>query len=164
MSHSPSTRTKRFWERVNKDGPVCATVGTKCWVWLGQKTLGYGFISINLHNIGCHRYSWGLHNGPIPSGLCVLHKCDNRACINPDHLFLGTKTENTADCVAKQRQARGERNRHAKLTEGQVLEIRRRRLTEGPTKLAKEYGVTYTTIRRIVKGERWKYMEVLSSL
>ena len=77
----------------------------KCWNWQGAICVGYGSIGDNNGRRGTHRYSWELSNGPIPKGLCVLHKCDNRQCVNPDHLFLGTKGDNNRDRVKKGRDA-----------------------------------------------------------
>lgn len=81
-----------FWSKVDKTG--------ECWVWVaGRFVTGYGAY----RNQGAHRVSWGLMNGPIPAGLFVLHRCDNPPCVRPDHLFLGTHTDNMHDKVAKGR-------------------------------------------------------------
>ena len=70
-----------------------------------------------------HRVAWALFRGPIPKGMCVLHYCDNRPCCNPDHLYLGTNANNTADMLARGRESRGERSGQAKLTETQARDI-----------------------------------------
>lgn len=106
----------RFWNRVDKDGPVIYEHLGKCWVWMGKLSRdgkGYGGLgnaTKRRKNMPVHRYSWRLHHGKIPAGMCVCHKCDNPPCVNPDHLFLGTYADNIADCVRKGRQAKGERN------------------------------------------------------
>lgn len=92
----------RFWSKVNKNGPIHPIVG-QCWVWIGACNKNYGNIKINKKFNYSHRVSWELHNGPIPNGMCVLHHCDNSLCVNPKHLFLGTKYDNTHDCINKGR-------------------------------------------------------------
>ena len=131
---------------------------------------GYGRLQIGRVAALAHRVSWEISNGPIPPGQHVLHHCDNRGCVNPTHLFLGTNADNRADCVAKGRQrgAKGERNTKAKLTTEQVAEIRAAyvpapighpRRGDPPrsiTVLAERYGVTRSQIYHIVRGWNWK--------
>lgn len=106
-----------------------------------------------------HRLSWFIHNGPIPKHLFVCHKCDNRACVNPKHLFLGTADDNVQDAVRKGRMARGETSGTHKLTEKQVLEIRKRvKNGEKQLPLAAEYGVQGPAIFKIVHRERWRHL------
>lgn len=133
---------------------------TSCWEWGGTLVQGYGIIGARVLNIGhnkitgkhflAHRVAWFFANGPIPESLCVLHKCDNRKCCNPNHLFIGTMLDNIRDMNNKGR------NRHS-LTAAQVLNIRQARQRRVPCyKLAKKYGVTTSTIRRISCGKIWK--------
>jgi hypothetical protein len=109
-------------------------------------------------------YIWVLHNGNIDEHICVLHKCDNPPCVNPDHLFLGTVLDNNADMVSKARQQRGEAHYQAILTEDQVRSIksnyRRYSRTNSCNALARKYGVTPKTINAIINGENWKHVEV----
>lgn len=88
---------ERFWERVSR--------GDGCWEYQGEIiNTGYGTVRIgDGKHILAHRYSWMVSHGPIPEGLKVLHHCDNKKCVRPDHLFLGTLSDNTQDCIAKGR-------------------------------------------------------------
>lgn len=128
-----------------------------CWLWTGELSCkGYGIMKISGKQCRAHRVSWGLHRGDIPDGQYVLHRCDTPACVNPDHLFLGTVADNNADMTTKGRQARqpGEANGRAKLTLAQVSDIvKDRRLLR---EIAKDYGVHSTTISMIRLGKRWK--------
>ena len=101
---------ERFWPKVNKDGPIHPTLGTRCWLWTaGTNGHGYGAFHPGPGRRGmgkAHRISWTIANGPIPDGLGVLHRCDNPPCVNPAHLFLGTDQENHRDMDAKGRHGR----------------------------------------------------------
>ncbi len=114
--------------------------------------------------VGAHRFSWELHFGPVPGGLLVCHRCDNRRCVNPGHLFLGTAADNTADMIAKGRGnwARGEAHGASKLSESDVVDIRELHDVEGfsQTTLACAFGVTHVAIWRIVRGKRWAHVVV----
>ena len=96
------TVKERFWDKVEKS--------SGCWMWLGSKgSHGYGQTSNRGGYILAHRMSWELAYGTIPTGMCVLHKCDNRECVNPNHLFIGTKSDNTQDMMRKGRNYTGVR-------------------------------------------------------
>jgi hypothetical protein len=143
-----------------------------CHVFVGASTpFGYGVLSVNDRQSYAHRVSWELVNGPIPSGMRVLHRCDVASCINPDHLFLGTDADNVRDMMKKGRAVmrgtppgyrnpnplRGEQSGGAKLSAAQVQEIRRRYLEgEFQTDLAADFGIKQAQISRIVRGESWK--------
>ena len=129
-----------------------------CWVWTGAtKGNGYGHTSRG----PAHRRSYELFVGPIPAGMDVCHHCDNRPCINPAHLFVGTRLENMQDCKRKGRTARGEklalrgeRGPSAKLTWAQVRAIRS---SSEPSKaLAAKFGCTNDNINRIRRNDTWK--------
>ena len=102
------------------------------------------------------RYMFEKHRGAIPDKLCVLHHCDNRMCINPDHLFLGTRADNMADKLRKGRQTRGEDHYVAKLTEKQALRIKYK--DEEPKLLAKELNISTKTVSDIRIGKSWKHI------
>ena len=148
----------RFWEKVNRGSSA------ECWEWRGGKTRdGYGKIGLGRKWIGAHRISWMVHNGEVPSGLCVLHRCDNRGCVNPLHLWIGTNADNSLDMVAKGRWGggapAGERNGGAKLIEEDVKRIRSA-AASGQTfgSIAREYQVSASLISVIVKRKKWKHL------
>lgn len=143
-----------------------------CWLWGGSLEGGDGYGQFMTNSgrparvVGSHRASWELHYGPIPDGLLVCHKCDNRACVNPGHLFLGTMKDNMADASRKGRMnwkvntrdglPRGSAHHQAVLTEVQVLAIRAS--TEVGARLAEEYGVSNNTISRIRRRKIWRHL------
>lgn len=132
-----------------------------CWEWQGAKFPdGYGNMRWNGKGRGTHRLSYEAFKGHIPDGLCVLHSCDNPPCINPDHLRVGTKKENTQDCLERGRfrDSNGEANNLAKLTEADVLEIRSS--NESPSVLADRFNVDRTNIWMIQTGKTWKRVEM----
>lgn len=131
-----------------------------CWEWTGLlNDNGYGKIYINGKLESAHRIAWRLGRGGIKDNLHVLHKCDNRKCVNPDHLFLGTNNDNIRDKVNKNRQPHGEGVYCAKLNDGSVLEIKRRVANgESQTKLAEEYGVTQVAVGHVIGGRTWKHL------
>jgi len=131
-----------------------------CWLWTAALShKGYGVLRYVGRWARAHRVSWKILRGPIPNGLHVCHKCDNRLCVNPDHLFLGTNDDNVADMIEKGRHLAGrrfgEQNATAKLTASKVAEIRRSRTIRSSRSLAREFGISHTTILRIWTGQYW---------
>lgn len=150
-THAPLA--ERFWRHVIKNG------ANECWMWNGAcDSHGYGIIGsggagpIKLS----HRLSFELHNGEIPHGACILHQCDNRQCVNPMHLFIGTNLDNVRDKLSKGRHPRGEASPRAKLTEANVRQI----LLSGepPTALAKRFNTDPSNIVNIRKRRSWKHV------
>jgi hypothetical protein len=149
----PGPLVERFWGHVSK--------GDGCWVWTGECRGGYGrFRTVGRASVRAHRYAWALVNGPIPDGALVLHRCDNRPCVRPEHLFLGTAKDNAADRDMKGR-ARfrpcfGEANGQSKLTAAEVLEIKAALHRGEPTRhLADRFSVHRETVRNIRRGKSW---------
>lgn len=144
-----------FWRRVDK--------GAGCWIWNGpvDASRRYPRISWRRRKISAHRFSWELHNGPIPEGLCVCHHCDNPICVRPDHLFTGTHGDNMRDMFAKGRRTivRGSHQGQSKLVESDVKDIRRF-YANGTTQvvLAAKFSVDQTTISRIVLRQSWQHI------
>lgn len=129
-----------------------------CWIWMKHTDEnGYGTIRVNGKMMKAHRASYVAARGEIKSGMKVLHRCDVRCCVNPDHLFLGTQRDNVRDMFHKCRAANvhGERNPNSKLTHEQVSEIKRSAL--GCVALSKEYGVSASIISAIKLGKNWRH-------
>lgn len=149
----PATLAKRFEQKY------IGEPNSGCWIWIGAVgSNGYGHIWIGkgVAPSWCyapaHRVSWELHRGPIPEGMCVLHRCDNPYCVNPDHLFVGTHRDNKADCVRKKRHAHSAGGNHPgiKLSLDDVIAIRASK--DSHTHLARQFGVTASHICSIRKG------------
>ena len=139
---------------------------TGCWNYGNiSNPNSYGYITFGSRldgsrkQIGAHRVSYQIFNGKIPDGMFVCHKCDNRHCVNPDHLFLGTCLDNTLDMLSKGRPFNhdGTHNHNAKLTESQVFEIRKEFMA-GKTKseIGREHGIGSSQICKIVSEKSWK--------
>jgi hypothetical protein len=143
----------RFWARVDRADP------DGCWPWTGTTTwAGYGQIRIHGKTLSAHRVAWQLSHPGEPDLLpadVICHRCDNRPCCRPDHLFRGTFADNSADMVSKDRQAYGERQGRTKLSPAEVIEIRARYAAGGVRQvdLARAYGCSQPQISSIVRGE-----------
>ena len=145
----------RFWARVHKT--------PACWLWTGKQQgricstaragEPYGLLHMPISNKFCyaHRVSWELHNGTIPDGLQVCHHCDNRLCVRPDHLYIGTQGDNLADASRRGRMSK-------KLSTVKAREIKTA-LANGETaqSIANRYNVWYNSIWSIKKGLSWRH-------
>ena len=160
----------RFWSKVDRSGD--------CWLWTGGKTVvGYGLYYIgDYRRAYAHRFAYEVSKGDIAADMLVCHTCDNPTCVRPDHLWLGTDSDNAWDKVAKGRSCRGDehglRKRPdrvargegkpltAKLTETQVRAIRQRYAAGGVTQreIAADYGVSGSLITMIVQRKRWAHI------
>lgn len=144
---------ERFWNKV-KIGKE-----NECWEWVGHLTVkGYGMFKVGTRKLSSsHRFSYELHFREIPKGICVLHHCDNRKCVNPKHLFLGTNSDNVADKVKKNRQSRGTNNPNSVLTWKQVNQIRKL-YSQGikNVELSKKFNIDNGRVSRIVHNKLWK--------
>ena len=153
--------TRNMWRKVAVGRPkipfeekYIPEPNTGCWLWsscIGSD--GYGRAS---GSVRAHRLSWEIAFGEIPAGMLVCHKCDTPACVNPDHLFLGTPLDNSRDMSRKFRGVNGERASTAKLTDEQVMEIIAS--DETCADLAKQFSVSDTTISFIKLGRTWKHL------
>ena len=151
---TPANPAERFWSLVDVGEP------DDCWEWKRPTSVfGYGYFTVNGKRYRAHRYSWESIHGSIPDGLMVCHKCDNRACVNPDHLFLGTAKDNALDMAEKGRSyyKRGEDNNN-KLTTDMVREIRDA-VGVSQWDLARKYGIGQTAVSSIRRRRTWKWLE-----
>ena len=144
----------RFWDKVNVTSP------SGCWLWKGAKDCeGYGFIKRKDGvQLRAHRMSYEFYQGPIPDNYQICHHCDNPSCVNPNHLFAGTNSDNMRDCIRKNRKppVRGTKNPMAKLTDNQVIDIRKD--TRPSKAIAGEYQITPDYVNTIKRRGTWKHI------
>ncbi len=146
------SREQQFWAKVSPEP------NTGCWLWTGSYARGgYGQFG---NGKRAHRVAWEYARGSIPLGLFVCHRCDNPTCCNPEHLFLGTHLDNEQDKDAKDRRPRGAETVLAKLTDEEVLSIRREYASSRIRQrdLARKYGVGQASIHYIVTGKHWAHL------
>jgi hypothetical protein len=144
----------RFWEKVKK---------TKtCWIWKGtvNNVWGYGQFSVDGVYYRAHRFAYELVKGKIPDGLLVCHSCDNKLCVNPKHLWVGTQSDNIRDAVSKNRTCKGSKNGMSTLSIEQVYEIKRL-LKKGMYQdvIADRFDVSQGCVSDINNGRRWGWLE-----
>ncbi len=149
-----------FWNKVN------VLEDDKCWEWTAsRRPQGYGQLNINRKLYYAHRISWQIANQKsVPKGIQVLHSCDNRKCVNPSHLWLGSQKDNIRDMVAKGRNnpwsPKGEAHPMARLCEGEVKAIRLLYATGKYTynELSKKFDINQGHVGNIVNGKIWKHI------
>lgn len=145
---------ERFWSKVQK------TKG--CWNWIGGSFTkdGYGQIGIDGQMRRSNRISFLINKGKIGEGKYVLHKCNNRKCVNPEHLYLGTQFENMRDALKiGSLSSKGEKNGRSKITKKDVLKIRELyKLGQKQIELAEIFGIARSTISHIIRGYTWKHI------
>lgn len=150
---------QRFWPKINK---------TKtCWNWTAARChFGYGRVGINRNGLKtttkASRISWEFHNGNIPNGLCVLHKCDNPSCVRPSHLFLGSRLDNAIDRGNKGRTKTGyvpgSLCGTSKILEKDSIKMRElRKQGLSYPKIAARFDLSYAQTRRTILGINWKH-------
>lgn len=151
----------RFWDKVDKT--------EKCWLFRnGTKRMVYGTIGIGGKTVKSHILSWLIHNGSIPDGLYVCHKCDNRPCVRPEHLFLGTQSDNMKDAMNKGRisvprtgnKKQGVRRNNAKLNDIAVREIRDYFETYPSSyeELGLRFNVSASAIWKVINRKTWQHV------
>jgi len=158
----------RFWSKVRKSAT--------CWNWIATKNAdGYGNFRSGSRVLKAHRVSYELTHGPIPEGLFICHHCDNPACVNPSHLFLGTNRDNVVDMYSKgrgnsprgkrhgaythpERLSRGERHGMAKLDDDKVRAIRILAVEYMQTDIARHFGIGGSAMSAIVRGRTWTHV------
>lgn len=154
------TVAERFWRNVDRSAG-----DDECWLWTGTtNSYGYGQLSINNRKRVATHIAWELTNGPVPDGLHMCHHCDNPPCVNPSHLFPGTRSDNMQDMQSKGRITRnpvkGSDQPNSKLVESDIPIIRNRYAAGGVTtyEIAKDYGVDPAIIQGIIRRKRWKHV------
>lgn len=135
---------------------------TGCWEWSKfRDPLGYGRCRLNGRKYTTHRASWLHFRGTVPKGLCVLHKCDNPPCVNPDHLFVGTFKDNTIDKELKGRanHPRGVEHHASVLTPAKVKWIRKNRYRLTMHATAKKLGTSVSCVNHVLQGRSWRHVK-----
>ena len=156
MGARPALPSKR---KSLKDRLLSGCINTGgCWIWSKSvASSGYGQIRLNYKNLRANRASYMVFKGEIPDGMVIRHTCDNKLCINPDHLILGSCKQNSQDMVERDRQAKGERNGRCKLSEADVQAIKSSTLSY--SQLAKQFGISKGHAHRVKNGVAWSFLK-----
>lgn len=158
MNNLSQSDIERFWSKVSM------STDNECWNWTRATRRGYGTFHVQnpeRKQLFSHRVAYFISIGNIPDGMNVCHKCDNRLCCNPRHLFLGTTADNMRDAYNKGRKCRGEKHHNHLLTSDKVIQIRKlgsqRKMTHKA--IAGLFGVATKTIRNILYGHSWSWVK-----
>lgn len=160
---------ERFWSKIKIGSP------DECWEWMGGLfTKGYGCFRVGGMVKQSHRFSWEIHFGTIPQNKLVCHTCDNRRCVNPNHLFIGTNQDNMSDMVRKGRSAKGkshglylhpdkraigQKHGRAKLSDIDIIHIRYQHELGAPNiELSKQYNIDSSVISEIINRKIWRHI------
>ena len=158
----------RFWNKVNKNGPIIKSELGPCWIWYAHTDDdGYGVFWYQNKNRRAHRVSLYFEGILIPDDLLVLHKCDNPPCVRHDHLFVGSNEENMRDMTEKKRSApqHGEFNPQSKLKEKDVIEMKRLyKIGFSQDDIAIEFNVARTCVSRVINGKRWSHLYLVETI
>lgn len=160
---------KRFIAKHKTTSPIDCLLDSKsgCWNWQKAKTPhGYGVLRLDGNLEYAHRYYYKLAYGEIEEGMHICHKCDNPSCVNPEHLFAGTRSDNLSDCVNKGRHVsvfrnlEGVKNNQSKMTPDKVSEIRQlAKAGVSQRKIARQFGIAQSTAGAIIRRETWKHVD-----
>ena len=151
MSKRYGSIEDRFWREISPEP------NSGCWLWTGPvDESGYGRFRIGRSKVRVHRLSYEMHCDAIPAGMVVRHRCDVPGCVNPDHLEIGTPSDNVQDKVARGRQARGERLPSVKLTEEDVRSIKAMDGTH--REIGARFGVSHGIVGNIKRGKDWRHV------
>jgi predicted XRE-type DNA-binding protein len=157
----PKPLAEKFWAKVQRGQ------SHECWLWIGVRFPdGYGFMHRSSKPLlwwRAHCLSWEVHCGPIPNGLCVLHHCDNPSCVNPAHLYVGTRADNARDRALRKRgkehRQYGEANDNAKLREADVRRIIAcLKAGQSQTAIARQFGIVQPHVSRIAHRRTWQHL------
>lgn len=151
----------RDWNHYKIRSIAWTETAVGCWECSSHSRTSRGYVhaSRDHHDISLHRFMWQECFGEIPPGMMVCHRCDNRSCINPEHLFLGTCKDNMQDCATKGRTLRGALNFKTKLNDADVLAIRESKLSQ--RELARRYNVTQANIWSIRANKTWRHVRAI---
>jgi hypothetical protein len=151
----------RFWSKVDMHGPIYKPQRTRCWIWTAGTMGGYGWFRVRPGvSTRAHTYALTLAGRPVPKGKIACHRCNNRLCVRPGHLYFGTKATNKQDSVLAGTHVHGSTHPMSKLTEARVRLIRRlyaeRKATQ--TELAARFGVSTRVVSAAIRRVSWKHV------